>query len=254
MNWSEFSAYHLRGLRLNEIKHGVLINMMKNPHDLFWGYDRPAQCALMGERALVLGNLTESQCRDLADTTCGLDYAGVMGPGLTTHWFANRASEHGIYFRDCEPQQIYVLRELPKKPNIIGNWREVTASDTELFIDWYTEFARESIPIQPFPPHEKLARIAESSRYLFWEVNGVPVSMAGTIRKLRTSAAITGVYTPPDLRGRGYAGAITAVVAERIIQQGLAASLYTDLRVPASNRCYARLGFQPAYPSFHYHR
>ena len=42
------------------------------------------------------------------------------------------------------------------------------------------------------------------------------ISMAGIVRRLKTSAAITGVYTPPEFRGCGYAGSVTAATVERI--------------------------------------
>ena len=32
------------------------------------------------------------------------------------------------------------------------------------------------------------------------------------------------------------------------------ACLYADLRNPASNRCYAKIGFSPVCGSMHYHR
>ena len=68
-------------------------------------------------------------------------------------------------------------------------------------------------------------------------------------------AAISAVYTPPAQRGRGYAGSVTAAVAERIFGEGkTAASLQTHLRNPASNRCYAKIGFKPVCDAWHYAR
>jgi predicted GNAT family acetyltransferase len=86
-------------------------------------------------------------------------------------------------------------------------------------------------------------------------VDGEPVAMAGIVRWTRNAAAIAGVYTPLSLRGRGYAGSVTAAVVERVFAEGkTAACLYTDLRNPASNRCYAKIGFEPACRSWHYPR
>jgi len=86
-------------------------------------------------------------------------------------------------------------------------------------------------------------------------VDNEPVSMAGIVRRTRHAAAIAGVYTPRALRGRGYAGAVTAACVERIFAEGrTAACLYTDLRNPMSNRCYAKIGFQPVCASFHFER
>jgi predicted GNAT family acetyltransferase len=42
---------------------------------------------------------------------------------------------------------------------------------------------------------------------------------------------------------------------ERVFAEGkTAACLYTDLRNPLSNRCYARIGFSPVCSSSHYPR
>lgn len=205
-------------------------------------------------RAIVLGAMSESQCRELAEHTVALDYPGVMGSGLTTHWFANRASELGVHFHEVEPQQIYVLREPPKHPKVQGHHRFIRPNELDLFAKWATEFVKEALPLDPLANRQELEKHATDGTYLFWTVEDEPVSMAGKVRQLRTSAAITGVYTPPELRGHGYAGAITAVLGEQILSAGMVATLYTDLRVPASNRCYSRLGFRPAYSSFHYYR
>ena len=79
--------------------------------------------------------------------------------------------------------------------------------------------------------------------------------MAGIVRRLRNSAAITGVYTTPELRGRGYAGSVTAAAVEQIYADGRTiACLYTDLRNPFSNRCYARIGFKPVCKSMHFYK
>jgi predicted GNAT family acetyltransferase len=53
------------------------------------------------------------------------------------------------------------------------------------------------------------------------------------------------VYTPPELRGRGYAGALTAHVSRRILDAGERACLYTDLANPTSNKIYAAIGYEP---------
>lgn len=76
--------------------------------------------------------------------------------------------------------------------------------------------------------------------------DGRPVSLAGIVRRTRNAAAIAIVYTPPELRGRGYAGSVTAAVVEKIYAEDRRiACLYVDLRNPAATRCYAKIGFKP---------
>ena len=69
------------------------------------------------------------------------------------------------------------------------------------------------------------------------------------------AAAIAVVYTPPPLRGRGYAGSVTAALVEKAFAEGKSmACLYTDLRNPFSNRCYAKIGFKPVCDAAHISR
>ncbi len=78
--------------------------------------------------------------------------------------------------------------------------------------------------------------------------------MAALARATRNAAAIGLVYTPPDLRARGHAGSVTAALTEHIFASGMTtACLFTDLRNPYSNRCYAKIGFKPVCATCHYH-
>jgi predicted GNAT family acetyltransferase len=66
------------------------------------------------------------------------------------------------------------------------------------------------------------------------------------VRETGRTAGISLVYTPPEERGRGYAGAVTAATVEAGYARGkTSASLFTDLRNPVSNRCYEKIGFRP---------
>jgi GNAT superfamily N-acetyltransferase len=152
-------------------------------------------------------------------------------------------------------QQIYAISGEPRYPGSLGHAQPVTIKDGSLLADWLTAFHQEAVPHDPLPSREELQQTAGEHRFLFWIVNGRPVSMAGIVRRLRTSAAITGVYTPPELRGHGYGGSVTAATVERIYAQGRTiACLYADLRNPASNRCYTKIGFTPVCRSLHFHR
>ncbi|WP_323187335.1 GNAT family N-acetyltransferase [Streptomyces sp. NBC_00006] len=54
------------------------------------------------------------------------------------------------------------------------------------------------------------------------------------------------VYTPPALRGRGYAAAVTAEVSRAARAEGAEeVLLFTDLSNPTSNALYQRLGYRP---------
>ncbi|HJY50787.1 MAG TPA: GNAT family N-acetyltransferase [Stellaceae bacterium] len=262
MQPAEFRAYHEPALEPQEVKHGLILNALgqlgdeKSVEVSYWTLGRPGECAIrMGHHSIVLGALDEKQCRNLADLTAHTDYPGVIGPDMTPKWFTDRARELGLQFLEPEPQQIYSISDKPLYPGASGHIRPVTIEDAPLLADWLIAFHREAVPHDPVPARVELERAASENRFLFWIDNAQAVSMAGIARRLKTSAVISAVYTPPELRGRGYAGSVTAAMVERIYTEGRKiACLYADLRNPASNRCYTKIGFRPVCKSFHFLR
>jgi len=262
MDAADFVAFHRPALEADEVRHNLILAILgrlvedKSADVLLWTLGGAGACAVKTPgRPIVLGNVSEAQCRKLADETAELNYPGVVGADLTAKWFVTRAGEIGLDFIDPIAQQIHALTERPRYPGTSGRARAVTADDAPLFADWLTAFLREATPHDPIPAREQLERTAGEGRYLFWIDDGRPVSMAGIVRRLRNCAAIAGVYTPPALRGRGYAGSVTAAVVERVYAEGrTAACLYTDLSNPFSNRCYAKIGFKPVCQSLVFHR
>jgi predicted GNAT family acetyltransferase len=70
--------------------------------------------------------------------------------------------------------------------------------------------------------------------------------MAAINRRTARSSCVAWVYTPPELRGNGYASAVVAALSERELAGGAAwCSLFTDLANPTSNHIYAELGYEP---------
>lgn len=83
-----------------------------------------------------------------------------------------------------------------------------------------------------------------------WETADRPVSMAGVTRAVAGQARVGPVYTPSELRGRGFGGAVTAAVSQAAKDAGMAdVLLYTDLANPTSNALYQRLGYEPVSDS-----
>lgn len=75
--------------------------------------------------------------------------------------------------------------------------------------------------------------------------NGKPVAMAKIARKTEKHVAINEVYTLPEHRCCGFAGAIVAHICKLIIAEGKIPMLYTDLSNPSSNKAYTNVGFVP---------
>lgn len=79
-----------------------------------------------------------------------------------------------------------------------------------------------------------------------WEVDGEVVSMAGVTRRAAGVVRVAPVYTPPELRCRGYGAAVTAAVTQAALDAGADdVVLFTDTANPTSNALYERLGYRP---------
>lgn len=79
----------------------------------------------------------------------------------------------------------------------------------------------------------------------FWGVkeNGKLVAMAGERMKLPGFTEVSGVCTHPDVRGRGYAGLLSRVVATQILNRGETPILHAFARNTAAIGLYESLGF-----------
>ena len=262
MTLPEFCGLHLPAIEQDEVKHCLMIGLLEaarrdgSERLRVWSLGGPGACAIRSPgRAVVLGALSEVQCHALAEDLGDEASYGAVGADLTAKWFVERAEALGFAFGEPMPQHIHALSAPPRYPGAPGRARAVAAQDGPLFADWILAFNEEAVPEDRPPKRERLLARAGDGDHLFWVVDGEPVSLAGVVRRTRRTAAIAAVYTPPALRGRGYGGSVTAAAVEKIFAEGRStACLYTDLRNPASNRCYAKVGFRPHCESWFFPR
>ena len=255
----EFCHLHIPALERDEARHNVMLAVLgaivdgRSSNVVSWALGLPGQCAIMSPGLpILLADLDDDQCRALAHKTRQLAYPGVVGPDRTAPSFAQRAIELGVTFLEPIPQRVHGLTEPPRYPGAPGYARPTSAGDASLLADWIASFMREATPHDIAPSRERLEALAGEGRHLLWIVDDEPVSMAAIVRRTRNAAAIAVVYTPPPLRGKGYAGSVTAAVVEQAFAEGKTmACLYTDSRSLFSNRCYAKIGFKPVCDSMH---
>jgi RimJ/RimL family protein N-acetyltransferase len=259
----DFFEHHRPVLERDEVRHNLMLGLLDrlahtdHSQVRLWTLGGPGECAMQTtpRNAIILGELTETQCRALADETLGINYPGVVGYDPIVLWFLERAVERGVRFAEPIPTQIYAIRDRPRDLQVRGAARAVHVADAELFGQWLIAFFKEAAPHDSLPTPDGVQQTAATGNYRFWIIDDEPVSMAGVVRRTRNGAAIAGVYTPPALRSRGYASAVTAALVDSVFAEGRTmACLYADVRNPASNRCYAKIGFKPVCRSWHYPR
>jgi len=130
-----------------------------------------------------------------------------------------------------------------------GGLREATRADYDLLVDWFAAFGREALHDgEPgLEQHERQIRMRLDSTVGgigLWEDDGDVVSLCGYGSPTPSGIRIGPVYTPPELRGRGYATTLTADVSAAQLARGRRfCFLYTDLANPTSNAIYERIGY-----------
>jgi RimJ/RimL family protein N-acetyltransferase len=133
----------------------------------------------------------------------------------------------------------------PPAPLAPGKARVADAGDRELLVAWMAAFQIE-IEESAVDVAGTVDEMLTYGGLTLWEVDGSPVAMAGTSRLEAGMIRVMAVYTPPELRGRGYAGAVTSAVSQAALDAGAAdVVLFTDLANPTSNALYQRLGYRP---------
>lgn len=181
----------------------------------------------------------------------------VNGVAAISHAFAEewRALTGGVV-TPLMALRVFELRRVTPPAWPPGHLRPATDADAGLVMAWYDAFHDEAVPDEAAPRLSHVERsITEGSIY-FWETEGRPVSLAAKGRRTAHGASIGPVYTPPELRGRGYASACVAALSQLILDEGKEfCTLFTDLANPTSNHIYQQIGYRPVcdFAEFHLH-
>jgi len=132
-------------------------------------------------------------------------------------------------------------------PSIEGKMSVASSYDYELILEWYLEFGKDTGVFMPNPQGSIKAGLGRNS-YRFWMVGGEKVCLAGHAPLVNAPggsvARIGPVYTPPERRRNGYAGALTAMLSQEFVDAGVKVMLYTDAANPTSNSIYQKIGYE----------
>ena len=199
---------------------------------------------------LVLTFMSQQAAADLAGdlAASGRLIQGVNAEAEAAQAFAGAWRDHtGDVATEHRRMRLFRLDALvPPDPAPGGVPRLATARDRDLLIEWFGAF---TIEVGDLGREDHGAAADERLSYggvTIWEAGGVPVSIAGVTRAVGGMVRVGPVYTPPALRGRGYAGGATVAVTQAALDAGATeVVLYSDLANPTSNALYPRLGYRP---------
>ncbi|MEU6775482.1 GNAT family N-acetyltransferase [Streptomyces sp. NPDC046759] len=178
----------------------------------------------------------------------GRTVSGVFGAQEATEAFAVAWQRRtGAAVAVDQRQRLYRLSELTEPaPRPQGRARIAGPADRDLLIRWFEEFEEVTGGVAQEAGRWADARISYGGITLWESGDGTPLAMAGVTPQTAGQVRVAPVYTPAELRGRGFAGAATVEVSRAARESGVSEILlFTDLANPTSNGLYRRIGYRP---------
>lgn len=178
----------------------------------------------------------------------GVNMNGFLGP---KDWVAGLREAMGhadtpLRMLDIEPQFLLALGDLIM-PDVTGfSLTPILPGELPRVIGWRTRYLIETMgvseadaPVQA--ANEIAAYVSGDSHRVLWH-GDTPVAMTGFNARVEDCVQIGGVYTPPALRGRGYARRAVAMHLVEARANGAARSVLTAANEIAA-RAYIALGY-----------
>lgn len=183
----------------------------------------------------------------LVDNLSKTSIPGVIGKKYIVKAFSDLwIKRFGGSARIHRDGRVYQLNRVKQTPKVSGVMRLATSSDFDLVSEWARDFDIEALEGEEGDAviEHTRQRIEQNSVYL-WQ-DGIFTAMAINARNTRHGSAVSYVYCPPALRGRGYASALVSALSQNLLDRGADfCTLMTDLKNPTSNHIYQAIGYEP---------
>jgi uncharacterized protein len=217
----------------DEVGDVILAAIMTPPHNLILAGDAQFE---LGFPALIDHLKTHH-----------IDIPGVIAPaeiadGFLRAW-ERQVGEVGDLNRRM---RVYELRQVQTQRFPPGTFQLAGPLEIPIIAKWIQAFEAEALGESHEMNIARAERLITGDQIFTWTVDEETVSMAMKTRPIAHSITIGGVYTPPEHRCRGYAGALVANLSQYLLDEGYQfVNLFTDLDNPTSNKIYQEVGYHP---------
>jgi len=144
---------------------------------------------------------------------------------------------------------LYILEKVNELELVKGNFRKLDKNDLFYLPYWYADFEPACKLGEYDLSHgiEEANKAVENGNAYLW-ADDYPVSIAATVRRTSNCIFIGQVYTPPNLRGKGYSTACVSYLSQKLFDDGFKyCALYADCANPYSNRVYQKIGYKKIF-------
>jgi uncharacterized protein len=180
----------------------------------------------------------------------GRDVPGVIGPvplagRFATCWRGAFGGPGSIHARRSMSLGVYSLSAPADVRMAPGALRKASEEEKDLVLRWNGRFHIDCFGEDaPLESSEAVTEQIRAGEVFLW-IDGAPVSMAARSRRTWNGETVSLVYTPPELRGRGYATSCVSSLSRLMLDQGrLFCTLFTDVANPVSNGIYMKIGYE----------
>jgi uncharacterized protein len=185
----------------------------------------------------------------LVEVLAGEPLPGVHAPSehaeaFARAWTTRNCGSYALGMR----QRSYALETVEAPANVPGTLRQAGPADRDRLHTWLTAFDTEAMDGEAGARISGMVEELVGSEHrvgYIWE-DGEPVSMCQATGATPHGIRIGAVYTPPEVRRRGYASALVAAASQAELDRGRRwCFLFTDLANTTSNRIYQAIGYRP---------
>lgn len=194
-------------------------------------------------------NTSEELYKFAAQEVCKQDknLLGVNAEAEIANKFAKYyCIEANKEYKIVHPMKILVLEKMqPRYKTNEENFRNAVEEDREVLAQNIKAFEKEALGIEKIDEeaNQKFDDYMQRGYYVL-EKDGKIVSQAVIGRDLIKGKAISGVYTPKEERGKGYAYNLVYTLSKKCLDEGAEyCVLYTDAENPISNHVYEKIGY-----------
>lgn len=185
----------------------------------------------------------------LSEIECGIDkYRLEYDTKFTCkRELYNLLKDHYNSLEDYYFEMGYLVCDKTVKPKETdGNYFLATTDDIDILTEFTYNESKEISDVKDLSMEEAkdaaIKRLERGTYYVWKNVSGKIVAQA-TYIITDGNAKISGVYTLPDERGKGYAANLIYILTNKVLSLGNHVSLYTDYKYIPSNKAYKNVGY-----------